>query len=125
MFTKIVVILRYIGDRPEEENVEYRKWAECRNINWIFFYAESVKEPFVQNDPEAITAALHTLLDTRNFPILLHSNKGKHRIGVLVGVMRKMLQGWSLASIFDEYSRFASGKGDADVEVSFYSKELL
>lgn len=106
----------YLGDRSEEENKEYIEWANSNGIKFFYFYCPSVKEPFVENDPEANTEALKLLLDTRNFPILIHSNKGKHRVGVLVGTMRKMLQGWSLASIFDEYSRFASGKGDADVE---------
>lgn len=106
----------YLGDRTEEENKDYKQWAEGRGINLITFHANSVKEPFVDNDPVVMTKALEQLMDTRNFPILVHSNKGKHRVGVLVGIMRKMLQGWSLATIFDEYSRFASGKGDADVE---------
>jgi tyrosine-protein phosphatase-like protein OCA2 len=65
-----------------------------------------------------VTAALEILLDVRNFPVLVHSNKGKHRVGVLVGVMKKMLLGWSLAAIFDDYSKFAGGKGEADMEVS-------
>lgn len=81
------------------------------------FHVKSVKEPFIGNDPEAMMGALELILDSRNYPILVHSNKGKHRVGTLVGVMRKLLQGWSLAAIFDEYGRFAGGKGDADVEV--------
>lgn len=70
------------------------------------------------NDPVAMSKALEIVVDTRNLPVLVHSNKGKHRVGVLVGIMRKMLQGWSLAAIFDEYTKFAKGKGDADIEVS-------
>lgn len=73
---------------------------------------ENCKLPFVENDPLAIEAALsvvvgayhcqliistyipisNMLVDSRNFPILLHSNKGKHRVGILVGAMRKLLQ---------------------------------
>ena len=52
---------------------------------------------------------LRIILDERNHPILVHCNKGKHRIGCVVGVLRK-LQGWSLTSIFDEYQRFAGNK---------------
>jgi hypothetical protein len=36
--------------------------------------------------------------------------------GVVVGCLRK-LQGWSLASIFNEYDRFAQGKGEGDLQV--------
>lgn len=80
------------------------------------FRTASVKEPFIENDPEVIKTSLELILDTRNLPVLLHSNKGKHRVGVLVGVMRQILQGWSLTAIFDEYTMFAQGKGDADLE---------
>jgi Tyrosine phosphatase family len=36
--------------------------------------------------------------------------------GVVVGCLRK-LQGWSLASIFNEYDRYAQGKGEGDLQV--------
>lgn len=36
----------------------------------------------------------------------MHCNKGKHRVGCLVGCLRK-LQQWTLTAIFDEYQRFA------------------
>jgi len=58
---------------------------------------------------DAIRDALLVLLDSRNHPILIHCNKGKHRTGCLVGCLRK-LQRWSLTSIFDEYRRFAGTK---------------
>ena len=57
-----------------------------------------------------VTRALEILLDERNHPILMHCNKGKHRVGCVVGILRKM-QSWSLTAIFDEYRRFAGAKG--------------
>ena len=66
------------------------------------------KEPFGVTDERIIEAALSKVVDTRNHPILIHCDKGKHRTGCLVGCLRK-LQGWSLASIFDEYARFCKG----------------
>ncbi|KAH3673194.1 hypothetical protein WICMUC_003812 [Wickerhamomyces mucosus] len=77
---------------------------------------ESSSEPFIMNDSEAIMLALKTILNIDNYPILIHSNKGKHRIGVLVGIMRKLLQGWSITGIFNEYDKFAGGKGESDIE---------
>jgi tyrosine-protein phosphatase SIW14 len=76
-----------------------------------------------------ITAALVTILDKRNHPMLIHCNKGKvrltlalarlgfahihisrqHRTGCLIGCLRK-LQQWSLTTIFDEYRRFSAPK---------------
>ncbi|ODQ68298.1 hypothetical protein NADFUDRAFT_81305 [Nadsonia fulvescens var. elongata DSM 6958] len=115
----------YLGDRQKEDNKDYIEWAAATStptstsktpIKLHYFHVQSAKEPYIENDPEKLTQALNILLDTRNYPVLIHSNKGKHRIGVLVGVMRKMLQGWCLAGIFDEYAKFAAGKGDGDVE---------
>jgi len=87
----------------------------------------TAKEPFVENDPDLVAQALAEVLDSRNYPLLIHSNKGKHRwfnhqrtelifSGVVVGCLRK-LQGWSLASIFNEYDRYAQGKGESDLQV--------
>jgi tyrosine-protein phosphatase-like protein OCA2 len=91
-------------------------WCAQHGITLHHFRVQPVREPFVENNPLAVEATLALLLDKRNFPILLHSNKGKHRVGVLVGCMRKVLQGWSLAAIHAEYGRFAGDKGDADLE---------
>ena len=60
-------------------------------------------------EEDMICMALTHLLNSRNHPILIHCNKGKHRTGCVVGTLRKCLQ-WSLTSIFDEYRRFAGSK---------------
>ncbi|KAK6533176.1 hypothetical protein TWF281_007329 [Arthrobotrys megalospora] len=70
----------------------------------------------VENDPVSMRLALELLLDNRNFPVLIHSNKGKHRSGVLVACMRKLLQNWAFGSVKLEYYYFAGEKGKADVE---------
>ena len=106
----------YMGDRKESDNEGYKAWANGQGINWIHFYEKSAKEPFTENDRGVIKKTLEIILDVRNLPVLVHSNKGKHRVGVLVGVMRMLVQGWSLATIFDEYIKFSAGKGDADLE---------
>ncbi|KAF3939909.1 hypothetical protein ABW19_dt0201645 [Dactylella cylindrospora] len=70
----------------------------------------------VENDPKSMKEALELLLDNRNFPVLIHSNKGKHRSGVLVACMRKLLQNWAFVSVKLEYHYFAGDKGETDVE---------
>ncbi|KAI9209278.1 protein-tyrosine phosphatase [Polychytrium aggregatum] len=91
---------------PEEYSEENVAFLESEGIQ-IFHYPISVnKEPFGEIDQKDIADALVQVLDVRNHPILLHCNKGKHRIGCLVGCLRK-LQNWSMTSIFDEYRRFA------------------
>jgi hypothetical protein len=39
----------------------------------------TAKEPFIENDPDLVAQALAQILDSRNYPLLIHSNKGKHR----------------------------------------------
>ncbi|KAK9468876.1 tyrosine phosphatase family-domain-containing protein [Lipomyces arxii] len=113
----------YLGENDLRKVNE--EWAAKNGIKVYHFRMESCKLPFIENDPKAVAAALQVILDSRNFPILMHSNKGKHRVGVLVGAMRKLLQKWSLATIFDEYGQFASGKEDSDIEfIEIFNAEL-
>lgn len=56
-----------------------------------------------------ITQAIKIVLDPENQPILIHCNRGKHRTGCLIGVLRR-LQNWSKTIIFDEYRKFAAPK---------------
>ncbi|KNC97528.1 uncharacterized protein SPPG_07004 [Spizellomyces punctatus DAOM BR117] len=84
------------------------------------------KEPFGEIDQAEIAGALVEVLDTRNHPMLIHCNKGAHRVGCMVGCLRK-LQNWSMTSIFDEYRRFAGTKiRIADQEfIEVYSEPVL
>ncbi|KAF3902656.1 hypothetical protein ABW20_dc0106702 [Dactylellina cionopaga] len=77
---------------------------------------EKEKREKVENDPESLKQALELLLDNRNFPVLIHSNKGKHRSGVLVACVRKLLQNWAFESVKTEYHYFAGEKGKTDIE---------
>jgi len=40
---------------------------------------QSAKEPFIENNPGLVAEALSHILDSRNYPLLVHSNKGKQR----------------------------------------------
>jgi tyrosine-protein phosphatase SIW14 len=69
------------------------------------FGIEGNKEPFVGIDDEQLEKALLCALDTRHQPLLVHCNKGKHRTGCFVGILRR-IAGHSLASAFAEYRQF-------------------
>lgn len=101
-----------LEDYPEQ-NIQF---LDENGITFFQYGIPGNKEPFVQStfqaDPvpeETVTAALATILDQRNHPILIHCNKGKHRTGCVIGCLRK-LQQWSLTTIFDEYRRFSYPK---------------
>ncbi|EPQ31640.1 uncharacterized protein PFL1_00973 [Pseudozyma flocculosa PF-1] len=96
-------VLTLILEEYPEQNT---KFLDQEGITFFQFGIPGNKEPFVQIPEDKITAALVTILDRRNHPMLIHCNKGKHRTGCLIGCLRK-LQQWSLTTIFDEYRRFS------------------
>ncbi|KAI9684092.1 MAG: hypothetical protein M1829_003362 [Trizodia sp. TS-e1964] len=104
----------YLADQEyAEENIA---WCAQHNIQIYHFRMRNVRDPSRDYKPALIVSALKIVEDRRNFPILLHSNKGKHRVGVLVGCMRKVHDGWSMPAIHAEYDRFSGEKGEADLE---------
>ncbi|SNX85747.1 related to SIW14 - protein involved in actin filament organization [Melanopsichium pennsylvanicum] len=96
-------VLTLILEEYPETNSNF---LDQNGITFFQFGIPGNKEPFVSIPTDKITAALTTILDRRNHPILIHCNKGKHRTGCLIGCLRK-LQQWSLTTIFDEYRRFS------------------
>ncbi|KAJ1929227.1 tyrosine-protein phosphatase siw14 [Tieghemiomyces parasiticus] len=93
----------------EDYPVQNVKFLRENGIRLFQFGVPGNKEPFVDIPQDMIAAALATLLDRRNHPILIHCNKGKHRTGCLVGCLRR-LQHWSLTAIFEEYRTFSAPK---------------
>jgi tyrosine-protein phosphatase SIW14 len=103
---KLRSVLTLILEEYPEQNM---KFLDDNGITFFQFGIPGNKEPFVQIPHEKITAALVTIMDRRNHPMLIHCNKGKHRTGCLIGCLRK-LQQWSLSTVFDEYRRFSFPK---------------
>ncbi|CAD2220213.1 Tyrosine phosphatase family, putative [Angomonas deanei] len=94
---------------PEEYAESNLKFCEQNSIHIFRFPTEGNKEPFVDIPESLMHRMLSVLVDTRNFPILIHCNKGKHRTGTVVGCLR-ILQGYSLLSMIAEYKQFAQEK---------------
>ncbi|KAI9894958.1 MAG: hypothetical protein M1814_000179 [Vezdaea aestivalis] len=90
-------------------------WCATNDVMFYQYRLQHVRSPEPANDPVAMEAALKIIKDFCNHPILLHSNKGKHRVGVLIGCMRKVLQGWDWDTIEHEYNMFAGDKGELDL----------
>lgn len=94
---------------PEEYPDMHREFLAEEGIKLFQLGLSGNKEPFVVISHDLITEALKIVLDPENQPILIHCNRGKHRTGCLVGILRR-LQKWSLTIIFDEYRKFAAPK---------------
>lgn len=120
----------YRSSFPQPQNFSFLKKLGLKSVlclipeeypesHCLFFKKEGIqlfqlgmsgnKEPFVEISSELISEAIKIVIDPANHPILIHCNRGKHRTGCLVGVLRR-LQGWSLTIIFDEYRKFAAPK---------------
>lgn len=89
-----------------EANLEFLR---SHGIRLFHIGMERYKDPFVDMLDDTIREALKVLLDTRNHPVLIHCQKGKRRTSCLVGCLRK-IQNWCLATVFEEYQRFAGMK---------------
>lgn len=110
-----------IEDYPDE----MQHFVKQEDIQVFQYRTEGNKEPFSEVNHKDITHALVKLLDKRCHPILIHCLKGKHRIGCLVGCLRR-IQNWSMTSIFDEYRRFAGTKVLADQEfIEMFDRTLV
>lgn len=94
---------------PEEYPKTHEEFFEKEGIKLFQMGMSGNKEPFVKISSDLITEAVKIVMNPENQPILIHCNRGKHRTGCLVGVLRR-LQGWSLTIIFDEYRTFAAPK---------------
>lgn len=102
----------YIGDK--DILAEYDEFLKQEDIGFHYIHMVSTRDEDIQAQMENV---LKIVLNVKNYPILIHSNKGKHRVGVVVGIIRKLLQGWSMTGIYQEYDLFSGGqKGDIDLE---------
>ena len=97
----------YLANDDYRENVV--RWAQKEGIRIFHHRVTMNKEPFTEMDEQEVASAVAHVLDERNLPVLVHCNKGKYRVGCLVGCIRR-LQRWSHISILEEYSRFAGEK---------------
>ncbi|KAK8827136.1 hypothetical protein WA577_007635 [Blastocystis sp. JDR] len=107
--------LRHLGIRsilvlvPEEYPEDSLKFLKRCNIRLFKYPLEGNKEPFTEIPKEMVVDMMNIILDTRNLPLLIHCNSGKHRTGSVVGCIRR-IQGWSLSSILWEYRLYAEPK---------------
>lgn len=112
----------YIGEK-EDISEEYSTFLNNENIRFLYMPLDSYCGKGIN---ERIDKILEIILNVDNYPMLIHSNKGKHRVGIIVGIIRKLLQGWSIASIYQEYGLFSGGlKDEVDLEfITMFESQL-
>ncbi|GAC72991.1 molecular chaperone Prefoldin, subunit 3 [Moesziomyces antarcticus T-34] len=97
----------YLGTEDYRSNMT--SWTASQGIQTFHLRLAINKEPTAEMDEADVVRALQLILQPANWPMLIHCNKGKYRVGCIVGLLRR-LQGWSHTSIFEEYTRFAGTK---------------
>jgi len=93
---------------PEPYPKPYVQFLEDNGIKQIRVHVPANKE-VVKIEATTMLQALGVVLDRKNYPLLIHCNKGKHRTGCVVGCFRKVL-GDSMDSILNEYHTYAGKK---------------
>ena len=97
---------------PEEYSPTNTDFLKKNGMQLISIPMAGNREPITIIPTDLMNEALYTIADSRNHPIYIHCNKGKHRTGTVIGCLRK-LQLWTMSAIFEEYRRFAGNKARA------------
>ncbi|KAM0791274.1 hypothetical protein ACM66B_005750 [Microbotryomycetes sp. NB124-2] len=93
---------------PEDPSSRFLNFLDDQQITLHHLGVENA----VNYDPiteEVVLQALDIIINKKNAPLMVMCNLGRHRTGTVVGIFRK-LQRWNLASILEEYRRYAGPK---------------
>lgn len=122
----------YVGDKTN--NWDYYRWIQRQPqpVGFVHVPLDLDLAAAAASDASAAATAaqlnylLAVVAHSANYPILIHSNKGKHRVGVVVALIRKLLQGWVLAAVYDEYGKYAKhGKDNSELQfIEFFRSRV-
>lgn len=94
---------------PEELDLQYANFITTNGITHHVIPILANKDPERYTDNATVTRVLELMLDARNYPLLIHCNKGKHRTGCMTACFRKAC-GWSDEAVIDEYIKYSTPK---------------
>ncbi|KAK9455679.1 hypothetical protein V1511DRAFT_308427 [Dipodascopsis uninucleata] len=78
--------------------------------------SKGTSNPWDQLPESSIVRALEIIADKRNYPLLVCGGMGRHRTGTVIGCLRRV-QRWNLASVSEEYRRFAGSRKRVLIEL--------
>lgn len=90
---------------PEKPTYDLEQFAEADNIALHHVPVERYKGEVVLS-PSDISSVLHIILDGQKYPLYIHCLDGRHVVGMIVLVLRR-LRGWDPQASQAEYIRFA------------------
>ncbi|CBX92135.1 hypothetical protein IAQ61_000313 [Plenodomus lingam] len=122
-FLKDLKIKSIITLVPEPLSPEYKDFMEEAGIQHFHVHIRANKGE-VRVESCDMSRALRLIMDRTNHPILIHCNKGKHRTGCTVAVLRRIFGKMSLDAIREEYHTYAGVKARFLDEVFFETFDL-
>jgi len=124
-FLKLLGIKTIIWLASEDPNDLVLDFVDDNDIRLehLGLLTEGIK-PWDPIHTSTVQEALELIIDLDNHPVLMCCGMGRHRTGAVVGCLRK-LQGWSFASLVDEYQRFTGLKSErSNVELMVENFDL-
>jgi tyrosine-protein phosphatase OCA1 len=95
---------------PDDLPRHFATWLDDQGTRCVHLgESMQMRSPWKPVPEDVILEGLSILLDPSNYPLAVMCSLGRHQTGTLIGCLRK-LQGWNLASIIDEYRRYAGSK---------------
>lgn len=103
---------------PNELKQELRDFCELHNIELIEKNVGYNQEPFIFMHSEVVEEVLSFISNPSNQPVMVFCVNGKLRSNSVIGCYRKLIQKWSLISIFHELEQF----GGSEIDYLFIEK---
>ncbi|GAA5943393.1 hypothetical protein JCM3775_005919 [Rhodotorula graminis] len=96
---------------PDVYRHDTHSWAQERGLKIFHLPIEVSKDPTIEVDEALVKEALENILDSRNLPILMHDNKGRHVPSILSALLR-LASDWTLEAAYGEYRVFLPPEDD-------------
>ena len=97
---------------PQDLPEAYSKFIAENNITHYHIPILANKDPEIYTSDDVICKVLELMLDSSNYPMLVHCNKGKHRTGCITASFRRVT-GWTYEACIAEYERYSKPKDRA------------
>jgi protein-tyrosine phosphatase len=105
---------------PQALPDDYRKFITKNDISHHHIPILANKDPEIYTSDDTVCKVLELMLDSSNYPILIHCNKGKHRTGCITASFRRVT-GWTYEACIAEYERYSRPK-DRDLDKVFIGR---
>ncbi|EJT49371.1 cytoplasm protein [Trichosporon asahii var. asahii CBS 2479] len=110
--------------RSDEYRPDGADFVSQHNLNLHHIDLSDDEELFTPSGKKRMYEALQIVLDTRNYPILVHDDTGKAAVTLLCALAR-CYQNWALTAVFREGDMFAGAGGSDDSGLGNAGKEFI